>query len=395
MSSSQPTRRRSYGTGHLYVYADRNGREVYYGRGRRNGRSFNRKLGLKRGPDARDGLTVTQAEAALARLIGSVEQSRAAGASVTVGEAGARYLRQAERRGRKPSTLGNVESELRIHVGPFFAEKPLSAITTHDVADFVVVLERKALAPKTVRNIVATLSAICNFAAAPQRQWIASNPCAGVELPASADAEVIRFLTLDGVDLLVEHARPGIFHELDRAMYRAAAMTGLRRGELLALRWCDVDWLAQRIRVRQNYVRGQFGTPKSKRSTRSVPMALEVAAELERLSKTSRFNADDDLVFGHPASGEPIYAAGITRRMRKALNAAGLDDTHRFHDLRHTFGTQVAASGVAMRMLQEWMGHKHISTTQRYADYAPSNREADMIAAAFSRHDAEPLPIEV
>ena len=55
-------------------------------------------------------------------------------------------------------------------------------------------------------------------------------------------------------------------------------MTGLRRGELLALRWCDVDWLAQRVRVRQNYVRGQFGTPKSKRSTRSVPLALEAAA---------------------------------------------------------------------------------------------------------------------
>jgi site-specific recombinase XerD len=65
--------------------------------------------------------------------------------------------------------------------------------------------------------------------------------------------------------------------------------------------------------------------------------------------------------------------------------AARLDQTHRFHDLRHTFGTQCAAAGVAMRTLQEWMGHKHFSTTQRYADYSPSDREADMIAAAFAR----------
>ena len=54
-------------------------------------------------------------------------------------------------------------------------------------------------------------------------------------------------------------------------------MTGLRKGELLALRWKDVDWGAGRIRIRQNYVRGEFGTPKSKRSTRSVPLADEVA----------------------------------------------------------------------------------------------------------------------
>ena len=53
-------------------------------------------------------------------------------------------------------------------------------------------------------------------------------------------------------------------------------MTGPRRGELLALRWTDVDWLSSHIRVRRNYVRGEFGTPKSRRSTRSVPMAREV-----------------------------------------------------------------------------------------------------------------------
>lgn len=77
--------------------------------------------------------------------------------------------------------------------------------------------------------------------------------------------------------------------------------------------------------------------------------------------------------------------------MGKALKAAKLDETHRFYDLRHTFGTQCAAAGVAMRTLQEWMGHKHISPTQRYADYAPSNREADMIAAAFTRREPEPV----
>jgi integrase len=168
-------------------------------------------------------------------------------------------------------------------------------------------------------------------------------------------------------------------------MYRNAAMTGHRQGELMALRWRDVDWQAQRIRVRQTWVLGEFGTPKSKRSTRSVPMADEVAGELDRLFKQSRWKADHYLVFAAPHTEEPPYKPGILKRYRKALKAAQLDETHVFHDLRHTFGTRMAAAGVPMRTLQEWMGHRDLSTTQRYADYAPSSREAEMVATAFTR----------
>jgi integrase len=72
------------------------------------------------------------------------------------------------------------------------------------------------------------------------------------------------------------------------------------------------------------------------------------------------------------------------RRYRRALKAAKLEQTRRFHDLRHTFGTAMAGAGVPMRTLQEWMGHRDIETTQRYADYAPSPHEAAMVEAAFS-----------
>jgi integrase len=200
-----------------------------------------------------------------------------------------------------------------------------------------------------------------------------------------AEATEIRFLALDELQLLVDHARPGIFQVVDRALYLTAAMTGLRKGELVALRWRDVDWPAARIRVRQNYTRGEFGTPKSKRPTRSVPMADEVGGELERLFKASQWRGDDDLVFAHPATGGVLAKSNVSRRMRAALKAAGLDETHRFHDLRHTFGTRMAAAGVPLRTLQEFMGHRDLTTTQIYADYAPSAREAEMVAAAFAR----------
>ncbi len=82
--------------------------------------------------------------------------------------------------------------------------------------------------------------------------------------------------------------------------------------------------------------------------------------------------------------GRPARAANL-RRFRRALKAAGLDETHTIHDLRHTFGTRMAAAGTPMRTLQEWMGHRHITTTQRYADYAPGHNDAELVARAFAQ----------
>ena len=114
-------------------------------------------------------------------------------------------------------------------------------------------------------------------------------------------------------------------------------------------------------------------------------MADDVAGELDRYFKACGEPSDDALVFPDPHTGEPLDKAGVLRRMRKALDSAGLDTAHRFHDLRHTFGTAMAAAGVPMRTLQEWMGHRDIETTQRYADYAPRARDAELVAAAFAR----------
>lgn len=114
-------------------------------------------------------------------------------------------------------------------------------------------------------------------------------------------------------------------------------------------------------------------------------MADRVTTTLCDLMRGARWRGGEDLVFAHPDTGGPLPKSNVTRRMRAALRAAGLDDAHRFHDLRHTFGTQMAAAGVPPRTLQEWMGHRDLATTQRYADYAPSSHEADMVEAAFAR----------
>jgi integrase len=107
-----------------------------------------------------------------------------------------------------------------------------------------------------------------------------------------------------------------------------------------------------------------------------------VAAELERHYQRSAYKGDDDLVLPHPQTGGPLDSSNTLDRLHAALDAAGLRRI-RFHDLRHTFGTRMAAGGVPIRMLQEWMGHRSISTTEIYADYAPSDHERELVERAF------------
>ena len=194
---------------------------------------------------------------------------------------------------------------------------------------------------------------------------------------------------------------------VDRVLYLFAAMTGLRQAELLGLRWRDVDWAAHKIRVVHPYVRRRnapvYGemfpeesrrqrSPKSVHSSRVVPMADRVGGELDRHYKASSFHDDDALVFANPATGSALDRHEVTRRFKVALKRAGVREV-RFHDLRHTFGTRMAAAGVPMRTLPEWMGHADIKTTLIYAHYAPTRTRPRWSMRRF-RLRAQPRTIQ-
>lgn len=211
------------------------------------------------------------------------------------------------------------------------------------------------------------------------------NPCKQVEKPRTPDEGAdIRFLDESELDALLRVLPDSPIGRTDHVLYLTAAMTGLRQGELLALRWRDVDWQAGRLRVRRSFVRGEFGTPKSRRSSRSVPLADRVGAELDTHQALSTYQGDDDLVFGHPLLGGPLDRSKLLKRFKTAAKRAALREV-RFHDLRHTFGTRMAAAGIPMRTLQEWMGHRDFKTTLIYADYAPSAQERELVERAFGR----------
>jgi integrase len=154
-------------------------------------------------------------------------------------------------------------------------------------------------------------------------------------------------------------------------------MTGLRQGELIALSWLDIDWTARRIRVADDFPRGRVDerdSPKSHEG-RSVPMADRVAAELERHFQRTQFRAETDQVFCHPETGSPLDPSKIGKRFKQALRRAHLREIT-FHELRHTFGTQLAAGGVPLRTIQEWMGHGDAKTTEATATIRPTRHTA-------------------
>jgi integrase len=383
-----------YGAGTLVSRAGPNG-DTWIAKWRDGGRQVQRGLGFVHSKKHPEGLTRAEAEAALAKLRDQVAiertEARAAEAKRaaaerrrTLSQVGEALIAAKRAAGRKPSTIEAYSYWLRIHIIDFFGPMPVGKITREDVRGFASALERKGLAPKSRANALGTLHSLIEFAI--DEGWmVGENPVKRVEKPALSETDPdVRFLETEEVEALLRAVPDDPLGRVERVMYLTAAMTGMRQGELFALRWRDVDWSARRIRVRRNYVRGEFGTPKSKRSSRSVPLASRVATELELLSQESRWKGDDDLVFAHPETGRPIDRSKLLKRFKAALRRADVR-TVRFHDLRHTFGTRMAAQGMPMRVLQELMGHRDFKTTLIYADYAPSEREAEWVEQAFRR----------
>jgi integrase len=381
--------RRPYGTGTLYVKAG-----SWYGRWLVGERRMNRKLGPVREPGSREGLTRSHAERELRRRMEQEQLVAPTTRRMTVEEAGGSLIDHLDALGRKKSTIEGYRSALNVHLAPFFADKQLDRISGEDVERFIA-RARGDHAPKSVQNYVGVLHGIFDFAI--RRGLASSNPVKQAERPRRTDSTEVRFLSMAELEALLRATPDDDLGRVEHALYLAAATTGMRQGEAIALRWRDVDWRARRIRVRRSYVRGEFGTPKSKRSSRAVPLIDRLAGELDRLAQRTALDGDDDLVFAHPATGKPLDRSKILKRFKAAMRRAGLG--HRlgeggitFHSLRHCFGTAMAAQGVPMRTLQELMGHRDFTTTLIYADYAPSAHEAEWAEAAFAPPSAPPLP---
>jgi integrase len=178
-------------------------------------------------------------------------------------------------------------------------------------------------------------------------------------------------LDADEVELLAAHAA----NDQDAALFRVAAFTGLRLGELRALRWGDVDWTLRVVRVRRSFTWGEEGTPKSGK-VRAVPMVDQAARALDTLSRREHFTRPEDRVFVNTTGGH-VEESALRGRFYSALDDAGFE---RFHDLRHTFGT-LAVQAFPLTDVKAFMGHADIRTTMIYAHHLPQHDAADRLTA--------------
>jgi integrase len=382
---TQPNR----ATGHVRLEQRKRDGAAWYARIRRpDGSQLNRKLGrawTKKGRPADGYCTEQTANKALLLLLAEVEKE--AGTTpvrgITFGQAVDEWLRYSEYdRQVRASTFRDYKrtaEELRAHFG---ACTPLARITPQDVERFKgLLVDGGKQAPRTVNRRLVILGGI--FRRAEARWGMSHNPTKSIEkLREPKYGGGLNFLTVEEVWALVRHTPD----EQDRAMFLTAAQTGLRQGELLALRWQDVDFAGEAVRVRRSYDQAakEVGPTKSGKA-RSVPMTEDVAAELARLEQRERYAEADDLVFPD-WDGGCQYHGELRARFYAALRAAHLKRV-RFHDLRHTFGTLAAASGEDVTTIQAWMGHAHISTTQIYMHYAPKGDAAKRLTQAFRSGD--------
>lgn len=409
--------KRPYGTGSLFK---KHG--AWYGRWHLpDGRRVSRRLGPIRTPGSDEGLTHREAEAQLRKLMLAEEQRPAlkpAAGRHTVNDAAEALRRKKAVQGVSRSYLATIESAQRRHFGPTLGRMTLRKVHRRDVEAMSEQLLADGLAPKTVANTLKILHGV--FEQAIDMEWTHDNPVRRAARPRhvrDTDPD-LRFLTVEELEavlraipdqVVVREPKPhragragpspppppDVLGPVLRVLVLTAAMTGLRQGELLVLRWRDVDWPIQRVRVRQTWRRTEFShRGKSDLSTRrSVPLADRVVAELDAWSRRSLYTGDDDLVFAHPQLGTPLDGAKVTKKFQQACRDAGVRVV-RFHDLRHTFATRLASNGAPLRAIQDFLGHADAKTTQIYAHYAPSEHEVAMVNGAFATNGPPSRPAE-
>ena len=364
-------------------------RPVWYAKYRLpDGRQVQKKIGpawTERGRPAAGYFTKRTAEAWLRDALDQARRGTLPGmvrTGVTFADAAAEWLRFIEEdRERKPSTLVDYRSALRAHLVPAFGEKPIESITTEDIEAW-----RRSLVGLSNRSKNKLLIQLHGVFRRAQMVWaIQVNPLARVEKHPMRPSGDIQVFSPEEVWALVRAAAS----EMDGAIFLTAAFTGLRMGELLALRWRDVDFAGSTIRVRASWAGSALTTPKSGK-VRSVPLAPDVASTLAQLGRREHWIGEDDLVFASEL-GTYLDGSALRRRYKAALDRAALRPL-RFHDLRHTFGTRMIAKA-DIRRVQEWMGHADIQTTMRYLHYAPHEQDARLVAEAFALPETTNQPI--
>ena len=322
--------------------------------------------------------------------------------SVTLNDYAAEWL-AIKRPDLKETTYRRYEALLRIHFLPTLGKVPLKKITPAQLQRLeharrgapVAGRTHQVVGAVTVQRAHAVLHALLEDAR--RLGHVTINVCESVRPPRGEPRE-LHPLTLEQVDALLDAVRG----ERLEAIYVLALATGLREGELLALKWKDVDLGAGTLRVVATLSRPPggafaFTAPKTRDSARTIALgaaAVEAlrahhARQTQERCRLGKCWQDLDLVF--PAEdGTPLAAYSLAWRYRRARARAGLPSTVRFHDLRHTYATLLRELGLDIKDISAALGHSGTTITAdlyMHATTASQRRVADKADAIVQRRE--------
>ena len=435
--TSIDSRSHSVGPTGALVVVKRGDGPVYEAKWRRAGRQVKRRVGpawLERAPDGKDWrprrgrvpegyLDEKRATVRMAEIIAEYEQQeRAIEAGdrerrehgVSFRELAAEWLEYLEReRGAKPSTLRDYRYMLAEPGAPHrrgkghspgvvmatFGDRPIAKVTTREISAFLRQLDGSGITPRTVNKHRQVLCAIFNYARRADTHGLPSNPVEGTTKRREPPPAVIDFYEPEEIEALAASATNGLHRGAqprglsteeiawraredaqDGELFRLAGYTGLRFGELLALRWEDIDLDTRRLIVHRAVSANLEGPTKSWQA-RFLPIADPAAEALAHLQARGDYITREDYVFCSRL-GRRLDDSAVRRRFKAARDAAGLRPL-RFHALRHAAGSLVARHADA-RFVQDFLGHSRITTTERYMHAKARPEDVDRVNLAFA-----------
>ena len=423
-------------TGALVVRRDAEGHPYYEAKWRRQGVQVKRRVGSawldpgsdgswqpRRGRVPEGSFDEKRATVAMAAIVAEhdadecaiergLRERRERGA--TVRELAAEWLEYVWReKGAKPATLQDYGYLLKDPGTPHkrgpganpgrimraLGDQAIAEVTTSDVASFLRGLERDGMSPRSVNKHREVLSAMFAYAQREDTYALEHNPVTGTSKRRELPPAVLDFFEPEEIEALARAAAAGAHRgtqpadlpageaewrawedRQDAELYRVAAYTGMRLGELLALRWEDVDLERRRVIIHRAVSAGFEGPTKS-RQARSLPLADASAAALARLAERGDYTERDDYVFCSRL-GRRLDRSAVRRRYTRARDAAGLRAL-RFHALRHAAGSLVAREAGA-HFVQAFLGHSRLSTTERYLHAKSRPQDVDTLNRAFA-----------
>ena len=262
----------------------------------------------------------------------------------------------------RPSSHKTYEGYIKNHIKPSIGNIPLTKLTTLDLQRLYQKLltegrvdrleaknQPKGLSSKTVRNINQVISSAMQLAI--QQHLISHDPTDGCALPKTEHREMQTLSADQLTAFLLEAKHSGVFE-----MYYIELATGLRRGELLGLKWEDIDFSTQTLRVRRQVGRINGEVREAPLKTKNAYRTISLGTDAVGILKQQREkHPSSSYVFPGPTGG-PIAPDSVLHMLHRVLDRAGLPEI-RFHDLRHTFATLALQNGVDVKTVSGMLGH--------------------------------------